>query len=216
MAQKRVGDDGLQGIVVSHCYGAFVCFAFNLPFVSLSFEQLDYRGTRNQFWTSIGLAIQPGIGGTRVASDEYPIPPITSQQTFFGAFLAKNWAVGVVLLIDELSELHSASEEVRDDFLRTLRETRNNSEPYAIESIIAAGTFNILFLNPSQSSISPFNISNRIDNPYFTTEETMSLFDEFAQDQGITIEDAVVEDIWVRSNGCFSIARIKLSLLIFV
>ncbi len=216
MAQKRVGEDELQGIVVSHCYRAFVCFAFNLPLVSFSFEQIDYRGTANQFWKSIGLAIQPGIGGARVASDRNPIPPITSQQTFLGAFLAGNWAVKVVLLIDELSELHSASGAVRDDFLRTLRETRNNPEPYAIESIIAAGTFSILFLNPSQSSISPFNISDRIDNPYFTAEETRMLFDEFAQDHRITIEDAVVEDIWVRSNGYFFIARIKLSLLIFV
>jgi hypothetical protein len=209
LAQKRVGEDGLQGIVVSHCYGAFVYFSFNLPLVSFSFEQIDYRGTTNQFWKSIGQAIQPGIGGARVASDRNPIPPIISQQTFLGAFLAENWALKVVILIDELSELHSASEEVRDDFLRALRVTRNNPEPYAIESVIAAGTFSILLLNPSQSSISPFNISDRIDNPYFTVEETRTLFDEYAQDQGIMIDGAVVEDIWVRSNGCFSIARIK-------
>jgi len=146
----------------------------------------------------------------RVASHRNPIPPITSQQTFLGAFLAGNWASKIVILIDELSELHSASEEVRDDFLRALRATRNNREPYVIESVIAAGTFSILLLNPSQSSISPFNISDLIDNPYFTVEETRTLFDEFAQDQGIMIDDAVVEDIWVRSNVCFSIAHINL------
>jgi hypothetical protein len=193
-----------------------VYFSFTLPLVSFSFERIDYRGTAKQFWTTIGQAIQPCIGGARVASDRNPIPPITSQETFLGAFLAGNWAVKVVLLIDELSELHSASEEVRDEFLRTLRETRNNPEPYAIESIIAAGTFSILLLNPSRSSISPFNISDCIDNPYFTSEETRMLFREFAQDQGIMIDDAVVDDIWVRSNGCFSIACIKLSLLIFI
>jgi hypothetical protein len=193
-----------------------VCFSFNLPLVSFSFERIDYHGTANQFWKTIGQAIQPGIGQERVASDGSPIPPITSQITFLDAFLSRDWAVKVVLLIDELSELHSASEEVRDEFLRTLRETRNNPDPYAIESIIAAGTSSILFLNPSRSSISPFNISDRIDNPYFTVKETRTLFGEFAQDHGIMIDDAVVEDIWIRSNGCFSIARIKLSLLIFI
>jgi len=193
-----------------------MCFSFNLPLVSFSFEEIDYRGTTNQFWKSIGQAIQPSIGGARVASDRNPIPPITSQQTFLGAFLAGNWASKVVFLIDELSELHTASEEVRDDFLRALRATRNNPESYVIESVIAAGTFNVLLLNPSHSFISPFNISDRIDNPYFTVEQTRTLFDEFAQDHGIMIDDAVIEDIWVRSNGYFSIARIKLSLLIFI
>ena len=195
---------------------AYGCFSFNLPLVSFSFERIDYRGTANQFWTTIGKAIQPGIRGARVASDRNPIPPITSQATFLDAFLTENWTVKVVLLIDELSELHSASEEVRDQFLRTLRETRNNRELYAIESVIAAGTFNILLLNPSQSSISPFNITDRIDNPYFTVEQTRTLFHEFAHDQGIMIDEAVADDIWARSNGCFSIARIKLSLLIFI
>ena len=200
-----------------HCSKPLLlCFAFNLPLISFSFEQIDYRGTTKQFWKSIGQAIQPRIGEACVAFDRNPIPPITSQQTFLGAFLAKNWALKVVILIDELSELHSASKEVRDDFLRALRVTRNDPDPYAIESVIAAGTFSILLLIPSQSSISPFNVSDRIDNSYFTVEETRTLFDEFAQDHGIMIDNAVVEDIWVRSNGCFSIARIKLSLLILV
>jgi len=89
----------------------------------------------------------------------------------------------------------------RNDFLRTLREIRNNAKVYAIKSVIAAGTFSILLFNPSETSTSPFNVSDRINNPYFTEEETKFLFKEFAQDNGIAIEDAVVEDIWIKSNG---------------
>ncbi len=142
--------------------------------------------------------------------------PIVTRQTFLDAFHAKNWAQDVVLLIDELSELHSASENIRNDFLRTLREIRNNTKAYAIKSVIAAGTFSILLFNPSETSISPFNVSDRIDNPYFTDEEVKNLFKDFAQDNGIIIEDAVIEDIWVKSNGCVTSFVLNLTAHIWV
>ena len=142
--------------------------------------------------------------------------PIVTRQTFLDAFHAKNWVQDVVLLIDELSELHSASENIRNDFLRTLREIRNNTKAYAIKSVIAAGTFSILLFNPSETSISPFNVSDRIDNPYFTDEEVKNLFKDFAQDNGIIIEDAVIEDIWVKSNGCVTSFVLNLTAHIWV
>jgi hypothetical protein len=49
--------------------------------------------------------------------------------------------------------------------------------------------------------MSPFNITDRIDNSYFTIKETRKLFQEFAQDARIVIDDAVIEDIWVNSGG---------------
>jgi hypothetical protein len=73
---------------------------------------------------------------------------------------------------------------------------------YAIRSVIAAGTFGVVYLNPSNSTISPFNVADHVQNPYFTIENVMKLFHEFAQDNHITIDDAVVEDIWAKSNGC--------------
>jgi hypothetical protein len=76
---------------------------------------------------------------------------------------------------------------------------------YAIRSVIAAGTFGIVHLNPSKSSIAPFNIAVRVQNPNFTVEEVRKLFYEFAQDHHITIDDAVVEDIWAKSNGCVTL-----------
>ena len=171
----------------------------DVPSASFSFEVIDYRGTVNSFWESIGSAIQRSFCYESLPS------PIVTQKTFLDAFQAKNWEQDVVLLIDEFSELHSASEDIRNDFLRTLRDIRNNTRIYAIKSVIAAGTFSILLFNPSESSISPFNVSDHVENPYFTEEETKILFKEFAQDNGITIEDAVVEDVWVRSNGCVTL-----------
>lgn len=171
------------------------CATHRRTFCSFSFEAIDYNGTLDHFWESIGSTIE------RSLCDESLSSPIITRQTFFNAFQAKNWKQDVVLLVDEFSELYSASADIQNDFLRTLREIRNNTKAYAIKSVIAAGTFSILLFNPSESSISPFNVSDRIENPYFTKEEAKNLFKEFGQDNGITIEDAVVEDIWFKSNG---------------
>ena len=73
---------------------------------------------------------------------------------------------------------------------------------YAICSVIAAGTFGIMNLNLLRSTISPFN---RVQNLYFTVEEVRKLFYEFVQDHHITIDDAIVEDIWAKSNGCVTL-----------
>jgi hypothetical protein len=76
----------------------------------------------------------------------------------------------------------------------------NSAAYYAIKSAFAAGTRSILLFNPSESSISLFNITERIENPYFMKREAKTLFKEFGQDNGTTIEDVVVEDIRVKSN----------------
>ena len=145
------------------CMG-FLRFALTYLLASFSFEAIDYDGTVDQFWESIGSAIQRSLGDESLSSR------VATRRAFLDAFRANNWKQKVVLLVDELSELHSASEDIQDSFLRTLREIRNNARTYAIKSVIAAGTFSILRLKPSKSSISPFNISDRIDSPYFTAK----------------------------------------------
>lgn len=200
VARGRAEDQELQGSIVSH-YRTFVRYLFNIPLDSFSFERIDYRGDLSHFWTSIGLALEAGFG------DWTPTTPIDSQQTFLRAFLRKDWNQEIVLLVDESSELHASSEEVLDSFLRTLREARNNAAAYAIRSVIAAGTFNNLRLNSSNPFISLFNASDSVINAYFTVTDTKKLFSEFEKDYGITIEDAVVDDIWTRVSY---IARIHL------
>jgi hypothetical protein len=172
-----------------------------MPLISVSFERLDYKGTLEQFWTSIGKAIKADIVPRRGESGWAPATEIVSQHTFLDAFPASDGQKDVVLLVDELGELHSAFVNVRNDFLRTLREVRNHATAYAIKSVIGAGTFSILRLNREDPSIAPFNISERINNSYFTIEETRVLFNQFAQDAEIEIDDAIIEDIWVKSGG---------------
>jgi len=131
-----------------------------------------------------------------------PTQPISRQEDFLHAFAKNKWKQDIVLLVDEFSVLNFAQADVRDEVLLAFRDIRDNQEKYAIRSIIAAGTFSILHLNPDNPSFSPFNISDQINNQYFTLEETNVLFQAFACDHGIMIEDAVVEDVQEKSAGC--------------
>jgi len=128
--------------------------------------------------------------------------PSISSQTDFLVYFQKLEERNVVLLFDEFSELFRAPPHIRDELLRTFRGIRSHPVGYAICSIMAAGTFSILDLNPTDNRISPFNISDQVANPYFCLNETKELFSLFAKDNDIIIDDEVVEDIWFKSNGC--------------
>ena len=97
--------------------------------------------------------------------------------------------------------MYQANDDVRDDCLEAFRGLKQDRENHAVQCIIAAGTFSIVYLNPSNSGVSPFNVADVVQCPYFTIDETRKLFGEFAQDIGYSIDDAIVEDVWAKSNG---------------
>ena len=76
---------------------------------------------------------------------------------------------------------------------------------YAICSIITAGTFGIVNLHPLNFTISLFSVVDCVKNLYFTVEQVKKLFDEFVQDNHITIDDTIVEDTWAKLNGCVAL-----------
>jgi len=120
--------------------------------------------------------------------------------TFSAVFSSSKWNRSVVLLIDELSEISRASESIRDDFFCTLRGIKHSSDS-AIKSIVFAGTFSTIRLSTKDRFLSPFNVLDAVQTPYFVIEETQKLFKMFEQDYDITIESAVVMDIWEKSGG---------------
>jgi hypothetical protein len=172
--------------------------AFHTLVISISFEGLSYMYGVKCFWDSFNRAAR--MGPLRC---DFPcsIPTVASQRDFLDTFHATAWPYRFVLLLDEFSELYRAPTDVRNECLRTFREMRNNNSEYAVSSIVAAGTFSILHLNPTDRNSSAFNISNHVQNPYFTIEETRNLFHEFVMDNGITVEDDIIQDVWARSNG---------------
>jgi len=55
-------------------------------------------------------------------------------------------------------------------------------------------------LKPTTNAASPFNVDDLVQSPYFTIDETRKLFCEFAENLGYLIDDAIVEDVWAKSN----------------
>jgi len=100
-----------------------------------------------------------------------------------------------------------APDKIRDSFLRALRTIRHSNRESAIKSVIAAGTFSTMRLTTSKSSLSPFNIQNSFQIPYFSKDETTKFFKMFAQDNYITIDEADIDDIWAQSNGYAQFAQ---------
>jgi len=165
----------------------------------ISLEHIQCRDNIGSFWKSFGRAATVAATTSHFGLPQGSPTPVSSQDEFLELFRVDVWRQNVVLLIDGLSELYDAQPYIREEFLQTFREIRNNDKMYVIRSVIAAGTFGNL--RQSNSTISPFNVAVSIQNPYFTVEDVRKLFYEFAQDQYITIDDAVVEDIWIKSNG---------------
>ena len=108
-------------------------------------------------------------------------------------FRQDSWDRKVVLLLDEFSCLYESENAIRNDCLSAIRGLKHTIN-YAVQCVIAAGTFSIVHLNLS-------NVADSVQSPYFTIDETRELFREFQSDFSITIDDAIVDDIWTKSNG---------------
>jgi hypothetical protein len=157
---------------------------------------VEYSKTDSVFWISLREALQ-------VSFPDVELKPFDNFYHFLAAFQASNWEkYRIILLMDEFSGFLSAPDDIRNQFLRAVREIKSNKSTYAIHSILACGTFSIFGTSTTDRDLSPFNVVTSVQNPYFTLEETQRLFNEFAMDAGITIDPMIIEDIWANSNGC--------------
>jgi hypothetical protein len=177
------------------CTPANVLIRNHPTLISVSCESLMYRDDRRTFWRSIHSAIQTNFF-------DISLKPVNSSRDFLDVFSSNAWSARkVIFIVDEFSELLRADKELQNDVLRTFREIKNNRDMYAIHSVVICGTFSLLHLSATETSISPFNVADYLQSPYFSKEETQRLFHDFARDRRITIEGAVIEDIWFKSNG---------------
>ncbi|CAG8605591.1 10186_t:CDS:2 [Paraglomus occultum] len=65
-------------------------------------------------------------------------------------------------------------------------------------------TFRILHANSVNPYISPFNIKTHLDNPNFSKQQVQARFDEFAKVLMIKLEQAIIDDIYLQTNGVVS------------
>jgi len=164
--------------------------------ISITFDRLEIRGTANDFWSSFGGALLEDL-----SPHWKPERSISSRDDFFSAFTTASCNLDIVLLLDEFSDLHAADDILKDSFLLALRVVREDAETYAIRTMIAAGTFGILHLTTSNLSFSSFNVCHHLHNPNFSEDETSNLFQQFADDSKIILDQKMVRDVWLKSNG---------------
>jgi hypothetical protein len=166
-----------------------------LPRLSISFHGVNTRDY-NKFWITFGRAVD-----SAAEAAHKKIPQISSLCGFLDAFRTSHWPSKPVILFDEFGKLDSAPENARNDFLEGLRDLKTDRQQYGVRSVIATGTFSILYLNTTNPNVSSFNVADGIQNPNFSLEEISELFRQFAQENKLVIEDDVVRDIWDKSSG---------------
>ncbi|CAG8809104.1 7945_t:CDS:2, partial [Gigaspora rosea] len=126
---------------------------------------------------------------------------INSSNDFDLMFQKSKWENRVVIFIDEFDMLYHATEDVRSSCLNTLRGIKGTKENYAIWSVVAIGPFSILYLNSNNFTTSPFNVNEPFKNPNFTSEQVQFLYKEFADEYKLTIDQEIIEDIYMQTNG---------------
>ncbi|KAF9347999.1 hypothetical protein BGX34_002758 [Mortierella sp. NVP85] len=186
---------------------------------SISFERITVRGSETDFWTTFGDALRANYGR---------LEAIESMGDFLSVFTSTVWekrrrvkksdqvresdegeksdkgekkVEKIVIIIDEFDLLFDASETVRDECLSAIRTIRQLNNQYAIDSVIACGTFSLRHLTTSDNRVSPFNANAMISNPYFTLIQTRQLFSDYESGESITIDERIVEEIFHNSSG---------------
>ena len=145
------------------------------------------------------MAIDRAVARCGRGPPKGPTTPISSPADFTHYFRKDAWNGNVVFLLDEFSSLYKGQDDVRDSCLQAFRGLKHDRETHAVQCFIAAGTFSMIYL--TMPAASPFNITDFVQSPSFTIDETRKLFNDFAEDEGLLIDDAIVEDVWAKSNG---------------
>ncbi|GJJ73244.1 hypothetical protein EMPS_05602 [Entomortierella parvispora] len=152
------------------------------------------------FWPSLCRRLQPyGLPQDFNNSDGFQMAFATTHQ---------RWTKPVVIFLDEFDPLHADSAtEICSSVLSALRSIRNDpsrgkgAPQNAISSVVSIGTYGILKLTQSNSALSPFNSSDNLQNRGLSTDQVHALYNEFAVDRDMTIDNEVTEDIFLLSNG---------------
>ncbi|KAI1302992.1 hypothetical protein EDD11_005445 [Mortierella claussenii] len=152
--------------------------------------------SKEMLWSSLGKHLRK-LG--------YPVD-IKDSDDFLGEFYTqKKWGRPLVIFFDEFDALFSdGAAEACSSMLSTIRTIRNDPNRWttgAVHSIVSIGTYAILQLNQTNRALSPFNISDNFRNTSLSRDQVRELFHEFADDRDTSIDDNVIENIFVKTGG---------------
>ena len=109
----------------------------------------------------------------------------TSLATLFEQ-IEDNKTEKAVLIIDEVEGINA---EYFGDFLHSIRNAYHSRTNCMLKSVILVGVNNIVGV--IQDNASPFNISDNLNVPYFTNEETQELLGQHEQETGQLFDPSV-------------------------
>ena len=92
----------------------------------------------------------------------------------------------LVLIIDEVEGINP---EFFGQFLHSIRNAYHSRTIHALKSVILVGVSNIVGV--VQDNASPFNITDNLNVPYFTNEETRALFEQHETETGQLFDPSV-------------------------
>ena len=95
-----------------------------------------------------------------------------------------------VLIIDEVEGINK---EYFGDFLHSIRNAYHSRENHCLKSVILVGVSNIVGVVSDNAS--PFNITDNLNVPYFTTEEVFELLGQHEQETGQIFDKKVKQKI---------------------
>lgn len=165
---------------------------------SVDFQDVTTDEGKEKFWLSLGDAFPK--------SKTLPVQ-ITDASTFQKAFkkeldLDNRWTHPVVLLFDEFDNLYPPeASEACSSCLKVIRGIKNSPNEYIIHSIIFIGTFGLIMMNQKNSNLSPFNTTVNVGSISFSQDQVDGLFKEYGKTRNITIDQQIVEDIYLRTSG---------------
>ncbi|KAF8448289.1 hypothetical protein BGX38DRAFT_1270300 [Terfezia claveryi] len=169
----------------------FECIYIDLQGVRLSNEE--------RFWSDLNARFS-----------RFRLPnEFNSSSTFLKAFAESDrWTRPVVIFIDEFDVLlNPDAKGALSSLLSTLRSAKDNGD-YIIRSIVSIGTFAITLLDQVAVNLSPFNSTENFSGTSLTKAQVQGLFQEFANDRGISIDSKVIDDIYQLTNGHAGMAHI--------
>ena len=95
-----------------------------------------------------------------------------------------------VLIVDEIDGLNA---QLFGGFLHSLRTAYHSRDEHALKSVILVGVSNIVGVVEDHAS--PFNITDNINIPFFTNEETQELLHQHEQETGQIFSQKVIKKI---------------------
>ena len=167
----------------------YTCIWFSMQYgINMTNETL--------FWKSFGAFFMKRLEHLKI-----PTKIVINDSSTFTLFFMEQRDNPIVLFLDEF-DLLLKSDEILDSLfgaLRSMKSKRRVNRQFSLQSVVIIGPFSIL--RTANRTLSPFNVTESIQSPYFNEDDVRELFLQFTNATQITLEKGIIEDIFARTKG---------------